>query len=194
MRDWRHPLRRCCSVRDPSDCCGRSCLIALGLPPASPRQANQPAGDRERRRKNHRFENRAPILDADAIGLAHVDSIKTIGAGSPPPVVDDWAEGLAGDVYVEAIGRRRGVLHCSRRLTASRPSSASRRTIALKVRSTARRCTCEALPRDRGIRSALLRLAEAEAAVRGPNLHPSVEASLAGVRLLQGRRLDEVAR
>ena len=42
--------------------------------------------------------------DAEAIAEAHLESIRSIGpAFYPPNVVDDWAEGLTGEVYVKAM-------------------------------------------------------------------------------------------
>ena len=47
---------------------------------------------------------RAEPADADAIALAHLDSIRTIGPlFYPPSVVDDWQEPVTGDLYVKAM-------------------------------------------------------------------------------------------
>jgi len=47
---------------------------------------------------------RATESDADAIAEAHRDSIRSIGPWFyPPDVVDDWQDGLTGDVYLNAM-------------------------------------------------------------------------------------------
>ena len=47
---------------------------------------------------------RANRSDAGNIALAHRDSIRSIGPGFyPPNVVDDWSEGLTGDLYLRAM-------------------------------------------------------------------------------------------
>ena len=51
------------------------------------------------------FDTRlAQPSDADDIAEAHRDSIRSIGPTFyPPNVVDDWVEGLEGDIYVKAM-------------------------------------------------------------------------------------------
>ena len=47
---------------------------------------------------------RADPVDADAIAEAHRDSIQSLGpACYPQSVVDDWQDGLTGDVYRNAM-------------------------------------------------------------------------------------------
>ena len=47
---------------------------------------------------------RATLSDADAIAVAHIDSIRSIGPGFyPSHVVDAWAAGLTSDLYVRAM-------------------------------------------------------------------------------------------
>ena len=47
---------------------------------------------------------RATAADANAIAAAHLDSIRSIGPQFyPPPIVDAWAAGLTGEVYVRAM-------------------------------------------------------------------------------------------
>ena len=55
--------------------------------------------------KMAKFEARlAQPSDGDDIALAHRDSIRSIGPNFyPPDVVDDWHDGLTGDVYRRAM-------------------------------------------------------------------------------------------
>jgi GNAT superfamily N-acetyltransferase len=47
---------------------------------------------------------RAQPADVDAIALAHLDSIRSIGPRFyPPSVVDDWQEGVSGALYLKAM-------------------------------------------------------------------------------------------
>lgn len=123
---------------------------------------------------------RATPDDADALAAAHRDSIVSIGARFyDEAVVDEWAEGLAGDRYVRAMqlgetffvaaggsGGEPAVLGFS----SHRVEDGDHRT-AIYVRAAAAR---------RGIGSALFRAAEAVAVAAGATtIH--VAASLAAV-------------
>lgn len=145
--------------------------------------------------KSIQFETRrAEPSDADAITLAHRDSIRSIGpAFYPPGAVDDWAEGLSGDVYVKAmeqgevffiavgeIGGEPAVLGFS----SDYPVAETQHGTSVYVRGAAAR---------QGVGSALLRLAEAEAAARGAT-SIRIEASLAGVEFYKANGFEEVAR
>lgn len=47
---------------------------------------------------------RATEADAADIALAHIDSIRTLGARFyPPDVVEAWCEGLTAEVYAKAM-------------------------------------------------------------------------------------------
>ncbi len=136
----------------------------------------------------------AAPADADDIAEAHLDSIRSIGpAFYPPNVVDDWAEGLTGEVYVKAmaggevffiatgtIDGRPGVLGFS----SDYRIEGTRHGTSVYVRGLAAR---------RGIGSTLYRLAEAHAVARGAtSVH--VEASLAGVEFYRANGFEEVGR
>jgi hypothetical protein len=55
---------------------------------------------------------RAHPTDAEAIALAHLDSIRSIGpAFYPPDVVKAWGSGLTAGHLREGYGRRGGVFH-----------------------------------------------------------------------------------
>jgi putative acetyltransferase len=142
-----------------------------------------------------RFEaRRALASDAEAIAVAHRDSIRSIGPRFyPSGVVDDWQEGLTGDVYVKAMGRGEvffiaigdvdgvpAVLG----FASDYPIDRTRHGTSVYVRGASAR---------RGIGSALLRLAEAHAIGRGAN-SLDVEASLAGVEFYKANGFEELGR
>jgi putative acetyltransferase len=124
---------------------------------------------------------RADRCDADSIALAHRDAIRSIGPQFyPPNVVDDWSEGLTGDLYVRAMdagevffiatgtvdGRQVVLGFASDYLI-----DGVKHGTSVYVRGSATR---------RGIGSQLLALAEDHAVAHGAaEIH--VEASLAGV-------------
>jgi ribosomal protein S18 acetylase RimI-like enzyme len=137
---------------------------------------------------------RALPSDADAIAVAHRDSIRSIGPGFyPPHVVDDWAEGLTGDVYVKAMERGEIFIIAVGSIDGE-PAvlgfasdyciEGSQHGTSVYVRGTAAR---------QGIGSALLSLAEAEAAARGAT-SVRIEASLAGVEFYKANGYHEIAR
>ena len=128
------------------------------------------------------------------MAVAHRDSIRSIGpAFYPPNVVDDWEEGLTGDVYRKAmnggevffiatgvIGGKRSVLGFASDYTIE----GSRHGTSVYVRGMAAR---------RGIGSALLSRAEAHALGVGAATI-EIEASLAGVGFYKANGYVEVGR
>src|SRR3990170_4305457 len=128
------------------------------------------------------FETRrADPSDADDIALAHRDSIRSIGAQFyPPNVVDDWEEGLTGDVYLRAMKRGEVFFIATGRVgdtvlvlgfASAYRIDGSKHGTSVYVRGIAARC---------GIGSILAGMAEAHAVANGAtSIH--VEASLAGV-------------
>ncbi len=141
------------------------------------------------------FDTRlAQPSDADDIAEAHRDSIRSIGPKFyPSNVVDDWAEGLEGDIYVKAMkggeaffiatGRIEGKLAVLGFATDYRIDGSQHGT-SVYVRGFAAR---------HGIGSTLFGLAEAHAIARGAT-SIRVEASLAGVEFYKANGFDEVAR
>jgi putative acetyltransferase len=136
---------------------------------------------------------RALPSDADAIAVAHRDSIRSIGPRFyPPNVVDDWQEGLTGDVYVKAMDRGE-VFFIAVGPIDGEPVvlgfasdyciEGSQHGTSVYVRGCAAR---------QGVGSALLRLAEREAAARGAT-SVRIEASLAGVEFYKANGYDELA-
>lgn len=137
---------------------------------------------------------RAEPSDANDIAMAHRDSIRSIGPKFyPPEVIDAWAAGLTGDVYVKAmeggevffiaigeIGSRPAVLG----FATDYLIDDARHGTSVYVRGVAER---------RGIGSALLRSAELEAIAKGAK-SMQVEASLAGVEFYRANGFEEVAR
>jgi ribosomal protein S18 acetylase RimI-like enzyme len=137
---------------------------------------------------------RARPSDADGIALAHRDSIRSLGpAHYPPNVVDDWEEGLNGDVYLKAMDAGEVFFIATGKIDGKsmvlgfasdyRLEGSSHGT-SVYVRGIATRC---------GIGSALLRLAEAHAAADGASTI-QVEASLAGVDFYRANGFTEVGR
>lgn len=136
---------------------------------------------------------RAHPKDAEAIALAHLDSIRSIGpAFYPPDVVEAWGLGLTPDIYVNAmeggeaffiatghIDGEPAVLGFSTHRIDDAQDSAS-----VYVRGEAAR---------RGIGTALLRLAEEHAVAQGAtSVH--IQASLAGVEFYRANGYDEIGR
>jgi putative acetyltransferase len=137
---------------------------------------------------------RARPSDADAIAVAHRDAIRSIGPGFyPPNVVDDWEEGLTGDVYVKAMERGEVFFIAVGEIDGEGAVlgfatdyciGGSRHGTSVYVRGAAAR---------QGIGSALFKLAEAEAVARGAT-SIRVEASLAGVEFYKANGFEELAR
>ncbi len=136
----------------------------------------------------------ATASDADDIGEAHLDSIRSLGpAYYPPTVVDDWAAGLTGEVYVNAMNGGE-VFFIATAAIEGKPAvlgfasdyciSGLLHGASVYVRGVAAR---------RGIGSALLRLAEAHALAGGATTI-QVEASLAGVEFYKANGFVEVSR
>jgi len=84
---------------------------------------------------------RATEEDAAAIALAHLDSIRSLGARFyPPDVVAAWSEGLTPSLLSRCHAGRRGVFIAIGQLEGQRLCWASRR-IALTIRRMALLCT-----------------------------------------------------
>ena len=140
------------------------------------------------------FETRrADRSDADDIALAHRDSIRSIGPTFyPPNVVDDWEEGLTGDVYLKAMeggevffiatGRVDGALVLG--FASDYCIEGTRHGTSVYVRGIAAR---------RGIGSALFALAEAHAVAHGATTI-QVEASFAAAEFYRANGFTEVGR
>jgi ribosomal protein S18 acetylase RimI-like enzyme len=142
-----------------------------------------------------RFETRKAVpSDAEAIAVAHRDSIRAIGPRFyPPHVVEDWQDGLTADVYVQAMERGEVFFIATGEID-GRPTvlgfasdyviEGSEHGTSVYVRGAAAR---------RGIGSVLLRRAEAHAIAAGAR-SIRVEASLAGVEFYRANGFEELAR
>lgn len=131
--------------------------------------------------------------DAEAIALAHLDSIRSIGpAFYPADVVEAWSAGVTPDLYVKAmeggeaffiaigdIDNRPAVLGFSTHRVDDAQDGAS-----VYVRGSVAR---------RAIGTALLRLAEEHALAHGATTI-DIQASLAGVEFYRANGFDELGR
>lgn len=136
---------------------------------------------------------RATEEDAAAIALAHLDSIRSLGAGFyPPDVVEAWSEGLTSSLYRDAmrggeaffiaIGQLEGqqvVLGFATHRVDDAQDGAS-----VYVRGRVAR---------QGIGTALLRLAEEHARDRKAE-SIQIQASLAGVEFYKANGFEELER
>lgn len=137
---------------------------------------------------------RAHPSDADEIALAHRDSIRSIGPGYyPPNVVDDWEEGLTGEVYLKAMEGGEVFFIATGKVdgkalvlgfASDYRIDGSMHGTSVYVRGMAAR---------RGIGSALFALAETHAVANGAT-SIQVEASLAGVEFYRANGFIEVDR
>jgi len=133
---------------------------------------------------------RATVADADAIGEAHLDSIRAIGpAYYPPEVVQAWASGLTPATYVSAMESGEAFFIAAGRID-GKPAVLGFSThrvddvqdgTSVYVRGGAAR---------RGIGTALLRLAEEHALAHGAT-SIQIQASLAGVEFYKANGFEE---
>ena len=137
------------------------------------------------------FEMRqAGPSDAEHIAIAHLHSIRTLGPlFYPASVVDDWADGLTGDVYRKAMAGGEIFFIAVAEQTvlgfaSDYPREGSEHGTSVYVRGDVAR---------QGIGTALLKRAEAEAVARGAR-SVLIEASLAGVEFYKANGFVEVSR
>jgi putative acetyltransferase len=134
---------------------------------------------------------RAHPPDAEAIALAHLDSIRSIGpAFYPPNVVEAWSAGITPDVYVKAMEGGEAFFIATGPIdgepavlgfSTHRVDDAQDGT-SVYVRGNAAR---------RGIGTMLLRLAEEHALARGAT-SIQIQASLAGVEFYKANGFEEL--
>jgi GNAT superfamily N-acetyltransferase len=137
---------------------------------------------------------RAHPSDASDIASAHLDSIRALGPGFyAPNVVNDWAEGLTADLYINAMNGGEVFFIALDTIDGATTvlgfasdyvREGSQHGTSVYVRGAAAR---------RGIGSALFKMAEAEAVSKGATSF-RVEASFAGVEFYKANGFVEIAR
>ena len=136
---------------------------------------------------------RADAGDAEAIALAHADSIRSIGPGFyGADVVHAWGSGLTADLYIRAMAGGEAFFVATGELDgktvvlgfATHRVDDDQDGASVYVRGGATR---------RGIGTALLRLAEDHARAHGAKtIH--IQASLAGVEFYKANGFEELGR
>jgi putative acetyltransferase len=130
--------------------------------------------------------------DAEAIATAHIDSIRSIGPQFyPPHIVDAWAAGLTGELYVRAMNEGEAFFVATDPVDDSvvlgfsthRHTPEEHRT-AVYVRGSASR---------QGIGSALFGMAEADVRASG-GTSINIAASIAAVDFYTANGFEEVGR
>ena len=136
---------------------------------------------------------RAGVGDAEAIALAHADSIRTIGPGFySSHVVEAWSSGLSPDLYKKAMEGGEAFFIATGELDgktivlgfATHRVDDDQDGASVYVRGCATR---------QGIGTALLQLAEDHARSRGANTI-QIQASLAGVEFYKANGFEELGR
>jgi ribosomal protein S18 acetylase RimI-like enzyme len=137
---------------------------------------------------------RADPADADAMALAHRDSIRSIGpAFYPPDVVDDWEEDLSGDLYRGAMEAGEVFFIATGTVDDTTLVLGFASDYRIKDREHGTSVYVRGSVARRGIGSAIFRLAESHAIASGAtSIH--VEASLAGVEFYRANGFIEVGR
>jgi putative acetyltransferase len=141
------------------------------------------------------FETRvASPSDADEITFAHLDSIRSIGPRYyPPNVVDDWAEGLTGEVYLKAMEGGEVFFLAIGTIDDQRVVLGFASDYRLEGTAHGTSVYVRGIAARQGVGSALLRLAEAHAVAQGAT-SIDVEASLAGVDFYRANGFIELGR
>lgn len=134
---------------------------------------------------------RATEEDAEAIAVAHIDSIRALGPKFyPPDVVEAWCEGLAADIYAKAMRGGEAFFIATGRLDgqhvvlgfATHRVDDEQDGASVYVRGRVAR---------QGIGTALLRLAEQHARAHGA-ASIQIQASLAGVTFYKANGFEEL--
>ena len=136
---------------------------------------------------------RADAADAEAIALAHADSIRSIGPDFySPEVVEAWGSGLTPDLYIKAMEGGEAFFIATGELDGETIvlGFATHRVDDDKDGASVyvRRCATR-----QGIGTALLQLAEDHARSRGAN-SIQIQASLAGVDFYKANGFEALER
>jgi putative acetyltransferase len=136
---------------------------------------------------------RAHAGDAEAIALAHLDSILSLGpAFYPPDVVEAWSSGLTPDIYVKAMEGGEAFFIATG-YVAGEPAVLGFSTHRVDDAQDGASVYVRGVAARRGIGTALLRLAEEHAVAHGATLI-QIQASLAGVEFYKANGFDEIGR
>ena len=137
---------------------------------------------------------RAEPGDADAMALAHRDSIQSLGpACYPENVVDDWQEGLAGDVYRKAMRKGEVFFIATARVDAGSLVLGFSSDYVIEGSTHGASVYVRGVAARRGIGSRLLAMAEEHAQSDGAT-RVAVEASLTGVEFYKANGFLETGR
>jgi putative acetyltransferase len=141
------------------------------------------------------FETRrAHRSDADDIARAHRDSIRSIGPRFyPPNVVDDWEEGLTGDLYLKAMEGGEVFFIATGKIDGKTLVLGFASDYCIEGSRHGTSVYARGIVARRGIGSALYALAEAHAVANGASTI-QVEASLAGVEFYRANGFTEIGR
>ena len=137
---------------------------------------------------------RADSRDADAIALAHRDSIQSLGpACYPQNVVDDWQDGLTGDVYRNAMRKGEVFFIATARAGAGTLVLGFSSDYLIEGSTHGTSVYVRGGTARRGVGSRLLAMAE-EHARSGGATGVTVEASLTGVEFYRTHGFQETGR
>ena len=129
--------------------------------------------------------------DAEAIALAHLDSIRSIGpAFYPQDVVEAWDSGIMPDIYVKAMEGGEAFFIATGDID-GKPEVLGFSTHRVDDAQDGLSVYVGGGAARRGIGTTLLRLAEAHARERGAT-SIQIEASLAGVEFYKANGFEEV--
>jgi putative acetyltransferase len=136
---------------------------------------------------------RADPDDAEAIALAHLDSIRTMGpAFYPPDVVEAWGSGITPAIYVKAMEGGEAFFVATGHID-GKPAVLGFSTHRVDDAQDGASVYVRGEVSRRGIGTALLRLAEEHAHVHGAT-SIQIQASLAGVEFYKANGFEEIGR
>lgn len=136
---------------------------------------------------------RAHPRDAEAIALAHLDSIRSIGPTFyPPDVVEAWGFGLTPDIYVKAMESGEAFFIATGHID-GQPAVLGFSTHRVDDAQDGASVYVRGRVARRGIGTSLLRLAEAHAHGHGAT-NIQIQASLAGVEFYKVNGFEEIDR
>jgi GNAT superfamily N-acetyltransferase len=137
---------------------------------------------------------RAHRSDAEQIALAHRDSILSVGGRFyPQQIVDDWQEGVAAELYLEAMNGGEVFFIATGQVDGRSLVLGFASDYRIEGTTHGTSVYVRGLASRRGIGSALLRRAEAHAADTGAT-RIQIEASLAGAAFYAANGFTEIGR